>query len=399
MVSFPTLRAKAAAALAAVGLGDLDPWTPVARLGIGQQQLVELAAALARQCRLLVLDEPTAALTDPEIERLFAHLRRLRTAGAGILYVSHRLEEIRRIADRITVLRDGRVVATRPAATATMAEMIELMVGARAIEALERRPHAPGDVRLRVQGLCRGARVRDVSFEVRAGEILGIAGLVGSGRTEMLRAIFGADRPRAGELRREAASLRIRGPWDAVAAGIGMVPEDRKEQGLLHTQPVRANMTLGVLPRLSRRGWWIDRRRERQTAEELRARLEVRSRSLEQPAGELSGGNQQKVLIARWLLQDCDVLLFDEPTRGIDIAAKAAIYRTLGELAARGTAIVLVSSELQELMALCDRIAVMSAGRLVATFPRDRWTEDAIVAAAFSGYARAASDERPHPRR
>jgi ribose transport system ATP-binding protein len=382
------LGERARRALEGVGLAGLDPRTPLGRLGVGQQQLVAVAAALAHPCRVLVLDEPTAALTGSDVDLVFEQIRRLRDAGTAILYISHRLEEIQRIADRITVLRDGRVVATRPAAGTSLDTIVPLMVGERAVEALDQRTHALGDVALRVDGLTRGARVRDVSFEVRRGEIMGLAGLVGSGRTETLRAVFGADRADGGTVRRGTGPpLRIRRPRDAVRAGIGMVPEDRGAQAILHSQPVRWNMTLAACRAFAKAGWWMDDARENAAASPLGERLDVRAHSLDQPAGELSGGNQQKVVIARWLLRDCDVLLFDEPTRGIDVAAKAAVYRVLNELAAAGKAIVVVSSELPELMALCDRIAVMSDGRLVATFARGEWTEEAIVAAAFSAYA------------
>ncbi len=387
-VSFTSLDAKCTRALEAVGLQDPDPRTPVAQLGIGRQQLVALAGALAHRCRILVLDEPTAALTDPEIEVLFGHLQRLRQQGAGIVYISHRMEEIRRISDRVTILRDGRVVGTRAAKDVSMDDIVRLMVGERAIEALEHRDHPAGEIALRVEGLTCGARVRGVSFDVRRGEILGLAGLVGSGRTETLRAIFGADRPERGAVRLGSGPpLDIREPRDAVRAGIGMIPEDRKDQALLLSQPLRTNVTLATLRRFARRRWWIDGERESAAADAIRTRLDVRSRSLEQPARELSGGNQQKIVVGRWLLRDCDILLFDEPTRGIDVAAKAIVYRVLNDLAARGKALVVVSSELEELMALCDRVAVISAGRLVSIFRRGEWTEETIVAAAFSEYA------------
>jgi ribose transport system ATP-binding protein len=394
-VSQAALLTRASAALSAVGLEDLHPHTPVSVLGIGQQQLVALAAALAHRCRVLVLDEPTAALTEKEIAVAFEHLQRLRASGTAILYISHRLHEIERIGDRITVLRDGRIVDTRPAAGASIDGIVQLMAGERAVETLEHHEeHAKGDVALRVDGLTRGKRLRGVSFDVRRGEILGLAGLVGSGRTETLRAIFGADRIDAGRITMgPGGATPIASPKDAVRCGIGMIPEDRKDHALLLEQAARVNMTLAVLPELVRRRWWIDGRRELGAAEALRTRLDVRCRSLDQAASELSGGNQQKVVISRWLLRDCEVLLFDEPTRGIDVGAKIAVYRVLNELAAQGKALVVSSSELPELMALCDRIAVLSAGRLVATFVRGGWSEEAILAAAFSEYA--VGNDRP----
>jgi ribose transport system ATP-binding protein len=387
-VSYSRLLRDARRALAVVGLEELDPSMPVHRLGVGKQQLVEIAAALVRPCRLLILDEPTAALTDPEIDLLMTQIQRLQRDGVGIIYISHRMEEIRRISDRVTVLRDGRVVATRPAAELSMDQVVQLIVGREAVEPPAAAERITGEVALRVEGLCRGNLVRDISFELRHGEILGVAGLVGSGRTEMLRAVFGADPPEAGRLSRGSDSrpLHIRSPRDAVRAGIGMVPEDRKEHGLLLPQPVRVNITLARLYAVAGRHGWIDRSRERRTAEHLGSRLDVRSQSVEQPVAQLSGGNQQKVVIARWLLRDCDVLLFDEPTRGIDVAAKHIVYQTLAEMAEQGKALVVVSSELRELMTICDRILVMSAGRIAATFRRDEWNEEAIMAAAFSGY-------------
>jgi ribose transport system ATP-binding protein len=386
LVRFKQLQANARAALARVGLADLDPATPAGRLGVGHQQLVEIAGALSQNCRLLILDEPTAALTDPEIERLFDNIRRLKAEGVGIVYISHRMDEIRRIADRVTVMRDGRRIATHEAGAVTPAELVREMAG----HDLPERPAATarrgGEVLLRVQDLRAGDRVRGVSFEARRGEILGLAGLIGAGRTETLRALFGADRKDSGEVFVRGHPVTIRRPADAVAAGIGLVPEDRKQDGLLLPQSIRVNTTLSTLNRHARGPGWLETEAERRTTETFCGRLNVRCASFEQPAAELSGGNQQKVVIARWLARDCEVLLFDEPTRGIDVAAKDTIYHLLRDLAAEGRAVVMVSSELVELMALCDRILVMSAGRIAAEFTPGEWSQEKITHAAFSGY-------------
>lgn len=386
-IDYSGLNEAARRLMAQVGLDRVDPSMPVGALGVGQQQMVEIAAGLSRRCRLLVLDEPTASLTDSEVSLLLAQIEKLKAEGVGIIYISHRIEEILRIADRVTVLRDGQVVATRATRDLTCDEIIRLMVG-RDLAETDFAPAATrGDLALRAVGLCAGDKVRDVSFDVHHGEILGVAGLMGSGRTETMRLVFGADPREAGEIYLEGNDrpARIRTPSDAVRCGIALLTEDRKEQGLLLALSVRANVSVARLADVSRLGW-IDRARERAVARRYVDSLSIRCTSSEQSAGQLSGGNQQKVVIAKWLYRNCGVLIFDEPTRGIDVGARLEIYLTLAELARKGKAIVVVSSDLKELMAICHRIMVLSAGRVAGVFARDRWSEQQILSAAFSGY-------------
>ncbi len=380
-VSRRRLRHEAERALARVGLEDIDPFGSAGTLGIGKQQLVVLAGALAEDCRVIILDEPTAALTAKETEVLFTHLRRLRGEGKGIIYISHRMEELREIADTVSVLRDGRRIATMPMAETSTRELVSLMAG-RELAAAAAGSHRKERVTMRVKGLCAGKAVRDVDFEVHEGEIFGISGLVGAGRTETLRAIFGADAREAGtvELGFPLRPVVIRQPSDAVRAGLGLVPEDRKQDGLLMTQGMRVNATLATL-----KGLFIGSGESRRT-EPLRERLDVRCQDMDQPARTLSGGNQQKIVLARWLMRDAAVLLLDEPTRGVDAASKETIYHLLRDLAKDGKSLVVVSSEVRELMALCDRIAVMSAGRIVAEFTPEQWTAENLTQAAFQGH-------------
>ena len=391
VVAYDRLNHAAAKIMERVGLGDVDPSLPVRELGVGQQQMVEIAAGLSRSCRILALDEPTASLTDTETELLFTQIEKLKSRGVGIIYISHRIEEVMRIADRVTVLRDGRPVATAPASELNTEQIIRLMVG----RDLETRHHArdteAGRVGLRVVALNLGQKVRDVSFEVRRGEILGVAGLMGSGRTETMRAVFGADRPRSGQVFVGPSNrpARIHSPRDAVRNGIALLTEDRKQQGLLMSMPVRANISLTRLRDVARFGW-MNFSQERDVARRYVKALSVRCSSTEQTAGELSGGNQQKVVIAKWLFKDLDVLIFDEPTRGIDVGAKFEIYEMLRDLADKDKAIIFVSSDLKELMAVCDRIMVMSAGVVTATFEPHQWTREKIMAAALREYAGAA---------
>jgi ribose transport system ATP-binding protein len=398
VINYPRLNAKAAVAIDSIGLRDVDPSVPVSRLGIGQAQLVEIASALVKNCRVLVLDEPTAALTTREIDLLFSHIRRLKNQGVGIIYVSHRMEEIRALSDRITVLRDGRHIATRATSEITHDETVHLMVGRDlSSETLGRSQFAtagaPRRTAMRVVNLRRRPGVRDVSFELHEGEILGFAGLMGSGRTETMRALFAADRAASGQvfLGDSASPARIRSPRDAVRQGIAFLTEDRKAQGLLLSSSIRSNTTLARMRAVSRLGFWISRARESQVAGRYISALSTRCLSADQLVRELSGGNQQKVVLAKWLFRDCNVLIFDEPTRGIDVGAKFDIYRLLRELADQGKAIIVVSSDLLELTAIADRIAVMSAGRLVKTFESGEWTQESIMEAALSGYSASRS--------
>ncbi|HHZ7313398.1 TPA: sugar ABC transporter ATP-binding protein [Pseudomonas aeruginosa] len=381
------LRAAAREAMAQVGLEAIDPDTLVGDLGIGHQQMVEIARNLIGDCRLLILDEPTAMLTAREVDMLFEQVERLRERGVAIVYISHRLEELARISQRIAVLRDGRLVCVEPIERYDADQLVTLMVGRELGERFDLGPRQTGAPLLRVERLSRRGKVHEVSFEVRAGEIFGISGLIGSGRTELLRLIYGADRADGGQvlLGDPPQRLSLRSPADSVRQGVALITEDRKGEGLLLDQSISANLALGNLPALARHGV-IDRRREEALARRQVEALRVRCADTAQAVGELSGGNQQKVVIGRWLERDCQVLLFDEPTRGIDVGAKFDIYALLAELTRRGKALVVVSSDLRELMLICDRIGVLSAGRMVDTFERDAWTQDALLAAAFVGY-------------
>jgi ribose transport system ATP-binding protein len=386
-VNYSKLNLAASQVMQRVGLYDVKPDVPVGRLGVGQQQMVEIAAGLSRRCRILALDEPTASLTDKEIELLFDQIRKLKTEGVGIIYISHRIEEVIEIANRVTVLRDGKAVFTGRTSELSPGEIIFKMVG-RDLEHQQLHHGSKSDqVALRVDGLTAGEKVRDVSFKVTSGEILGVAGLMGSGRTETMRAVFGADKADRGRIYLYGADkpMEIRRPCDAVKNGIALLTEDRKEQGLLLRLAVRKNISLTRLCGISRFGW-LDISKEKAVAGRHIDALSVRCSSVEQKVSELSGGNQQKVVIAKWMYRDCDILIFDEPTRGIDVGAKFEIYHMLADLAEKGKAIIFVSSDLKELMAVCDRIMVMSAGRVADTFDRGKWSREKIMAAAFSGY-------------
>ena len=356
---------------------------PARRLSVAQQQMVEISKSLVRKARLIVMDEPTAALTEREIDALFALIGKLKAQGVAFVYISHRLEELPRIADRITVLRDGRTVETRKASDMPPEDLIRLMVG-RTLEAHfpELPPVAPGaTAMLHVAGLRAETGVAGVSFDVRAGEIVGLAGLVGAGRTEIVRAIAGADMPSEGEVDVAGRRAVVRGPHSAIEAGIALMTEDRKSQGLVLGMTVRENVTLAHLEQYTHR-FFIDRDAETKIAAQEVADLSIRTPSTEQFVRNLSGGNQQKVVLAKWLIGKTKVFLFDEPTRGIDVGAKAEIYALMVELLREGAAIVMVSSELPEVLGMSHRVLVIREGKIAAEFARADATPDKIIAVA-----------------
>jgi ribose transport system ATP-binding protein len=361
---------------------DIAPTTRISTLTVARQQMVEIAKALSHKSRVLIMDEPTAALNDVEIEELFRIVRQLRDEGVGIVYISHKMDEIQRIADRITVMRDGRTIDTVPAST-SMQKIIAMMVG-RELHATERDipDLSAAPVVLEAKGLQRGRVVRDISFQVRRGEIVGFAGLMGAGRTEVMRAIFGADRLEAGEVHVHGQRVRIREPYDAVAAGIGYLSEDRKNFGLATGLDVEANITLPSLKRWLKARFLLNRQASEAISREMVDKLRIKTPSIHQLSKLLSGGNQQKVVIAKWLVRDCDVLIFDEPTRGIDVGAKAEIYALLNDLAAQGRAIIVISSELPEVLHLSHRILVMCEGRITGELHGSEATQEKIMALA-----------------
>jgi len=377
-----TLAGRAREALRTLG-ANFDAGTPAGELSVAEQQLVELARALARDARLIALDEPTAALSHLETERLFEQIRNLCARGIGVIFVSHRLEEIRRIADEITVLRDGRRVFTGPATAVDDAGLIRHMVG-RDVEYARLPSAVPSSDQplLEARALGKGRSFADVSLRVRRGEIVGLAGLVGAGRTEVARCIAGADTLDAGTMTLAGAPYRPSSPRDAITRGVVYLPEDRKTQGLVLGMSVRENVTLATLQRFSRYGV-ILLPAERAAASRQTIAVELRPPEIERNAGTLSGGNQQKVVLAKWLLADADLLIFDEPTRGVDVATKAELHRLIRALADAGKAVLVISSELPEVLALADRIVVMREGRVAGELPASAATAEGVLALAL----------------
>jgi ABC-type sugar transport system ATPase subunit len=361
----------------------IDPDRLAGSLTMPEQQMVEIAKAIGAGARALIMDEPTASLTDLEVDRLFEVIRGLRAQGAGIIYISHRLDEIFAIADRITVLRDGEGIATRPASELDRARLIELMVGRSVATIYPRREIANGETVLELRNVsCEKAGLRNVSLFVRSGEILGLAGLVGSGRTELAEVIFGLRPADSGEILVRGGPVRISSPKQAIAAGLGFVPEDRRRHGVVLEMPITANTSLASLKTVSRCGW-IDTQAERSLAERYVRELRIKTASAGAITATLSGGNQQKVALARWLATAPKVLILDEPTQGVDVGAKAEIHQLIAELARRGMAILMISSELPEILGMSDRIAVMHAGSISEVLSRSEATQQKILAMAL----------------
>jgi rhamnose transport system ATP-binding protein len=382
IIDWRARRARAQELLDRIG-ARISPDTAVRDLTMPEQQMVEIAKSLGGRAKVLVMDEPTASLPEHEVANLFRVVKELKSQGVGIVYVSHRLDELYALADRVTVLRDGQTVATRPMKEVERPELIRLMVGREISAIFPKRDVKQGDVVLETRGLdCRDSGIRGVSLSIRSGEILGLAGLVGAGRTELARVLFGLTPATGGEILIQGRRVPIRTPAAAVERGIAYVPEDRRRHGVILEMPIAANATLAVLRRISKVGF-IDFARERELAVSYVEKLAVKTPSIDTPAGNLSGGNQQKVALSRWLATEPKVLILDEPTQGIDVGAKSEIHKLMVDLAERGLAILMISSELPEILGMSDRVGVMRGGALAGILIRAEATQERVMALAL----------------
>ncbi|GIQ62076.1 lantibiotic ABC transporter permease [Paenibacillus cisolokensis] len=384
MIRWSDMNAKARELLNRIGF-DIHPQQLVGELSVAYQQVVEICKSLSQNAKVLILDEPTAVLAPKDVRQLFLVLKKLRDQGVSIVYISHRLEEIFEIADRITVIKDGAVTGTVRPSEVTKEELIGMMIGRKLTTLFPERNVEPGPERLRVKQVSTKEKLKDVSFTVRAGEVVGLAGLVGSGRTEVARALFGIDKIERGEVELDGRPLKLRSPREAIRQGIGLVPESRKEDGLVLEMPIGENMTMTNTKMIRRFGNVIMKGKERQIAESLIERLRIKTDSYKKEAGNLSGGNQQKIVLAKWYHTDTKVLILDEPTRGVDVGAKVEIYQLINELAAKGMAIVMISSELLEIIGMCDRVYVMNEGEIKGSLTREELSEDRIMSLAVGG--------------
>lgn len=381
MVDWGAMVAQSYDLLESLNIHDLNPNTKIGALSIGNRQRVEIAKALSLDARILIMDEPTAALTEADVERLFGIVRLLRERGVGIIYISHRLQEVFDLADRVTVLRDGQYVDSKRVADVTEPDLITMMVGRTIDNLYPKLDGEKGAVVLELRALSREPITKNVSFQIHAGEIVGLAGLVGSGRSELAQAIFGITPPRTGEIMMNGEAVKIRHPGDAVKHGIAYVPEDRGGQGLVRAMTLRENNSMAILQSLSRANF-IDRRQEHTLAQKAIDQLSIRAYGPEQVVNKLSGGNQQKIVVSKWLARSPRLLIVDEPTRGVDVGAKAEIHRLMSELAVQnGMAILMISSELPEILGMSDRVLVMREGQIVARFDRAEATQERVAAA------------------
>ncbi|MEZ4671138.1 MAG: sugar ABC transporter ATP-binding protein [Anaerolineae bacterium] len=389
VMDWATLSARAREILDSLNIHDLDVRRKVGTLNVGNRQRVEIAKALSINARILIMDEPTAALTEADVERLFEIVRLLKERGVGIIYISHRLQEVFELADRVTVLRDGQYVNTKPVSETREDELVSMMVGRTIDNLFPKLPGKAGKPVLEVKHLTRGTQTQDVSLTVHAGEIVGLAGLVGSGRSELAQVIFGITPAQSGEIWIDGQKVDIRTPGQAIKLGIAYVPEDRGTQGLIRQMNIRENASLAVLRSLSR-GTFINFNEEKNLAQRAIQQMSIRAYSAEQIVNKLSGGNQQKVVVSKWLASKPKLLIMDEPTRGIDVGAKAEIHRLMSDLAVnQGLAVLMISSELPEVLGMSDRVLVMREGRLVAEYHRDEATQERVVTAMMSVTAAA----------
>jgi ABC-type sugar transport system ATPase subunit len=380
LIDWEAAHARTAALLARVGFDSIDPRAPVGRLSVARRQMIEIAKALASEPRILILDEPSAVLAGDDLEKLFALIAALRAEGVLVLYVSHRLEEVMRIADRVTVIKDGRIVATKTPAETSEAEIVRLMAGRALEQVFPPRRGRPQRELLSVHGLCRDGVFEDVSFAVRAGEVVGMFGLVGSGRTEVAECLFGAERASAGEIRIDGRARELRTPKEAIAAGLALVTEDRKDSGLVLDMGVRDNAGLATM-RKARRFGLLDRGRQTAQVAAVIDELAIHPRdSMDMPVKRLSGGNQQKVVLTKWLLSKPRVLILDEPTRGVDVATRVELYRMIDGFTRTGLGVLLISSDLTEVLGASDRVLVMHEGRLVADLASAETDEEQLLA-------------------
>ena len=384
IIKWNMLNKEAEKLLRDMGFDEIKPTTKVAELSVAYQQVVEICKSISRNVKVLILDEPTAVLTVREIEKLFALLRKLKKEGVSIIYISHRLEEIFELCDSITVMKDGAFVDCVKASDITKDELIRKMVGRELSQMFPKRNAVIGDTIMEAKNINGSSLVKNITFSVKEGEVLGFYGLVGAGRTETMRAIFGADRWESGELSFLGKSVHFTSPKQAVNAKLGMLPEDRKKQGVLLQQSIKMNTSITAMKKVQNSGIF-NKKKEKRFVQELLGKINTKYASIEDDVSRLSGGNQQKVALAKWLAADCKCIIFDEPTRGVDVGAKTEIYSCINQLAEMGLGIIMISSEMPELMGMCDRILIMHQGEIKGALDREEFSEDNIIFAAMGG--------------